>query len=229
MATTAGRAALVVVGLVLAGCGLIDESDLELGTSLQDSTEQLDRSSPDTGDQHEEPDTRDETASAPEPTELAPPDTVDVGPGTTFTDPQGTYEMNIDPIWIDQHGSFSADIEVWFIRPPSGGFAPNVSVLTQLIPDMELEEYLDLSVRQANVVLPDAEVVNRGIVQGTRDRLGFMEYRGTQAGNQVQFLAYFTVHGGKAVVATLTTSAHEFDATRSQVEPLLQTLHALAG
>ena len=47
-----------------------------------------------------------------------------------------------------------AEVEVWFVAEPDAGFVPNVNVLTQAIPAMELEEYLDLSVAQGTG--PDA-------------------------------------------------------------------------
>lgn len=145
---------------------------------------------------------------------------------STFVDPQGTYEIDVDPSWIAQHGAIAAEIELWFVGPPSGQLATNVNVLTQNAPAVDLRGYLDLSVENADLLLEDGEVVDSGIVQGTYDQLAFMEYRGVQAGNQLHFLGYFTVDQGTAVVATLTSTEDQFDQVRREAEPYLQTLRS---
>ncbi len=44
--------------------------------------------------------------------------------GTTFRDPQGSYEMTIDPGWSSRTGSVEPDVELWVVGPLRDGFTP---------------------------------------------------------------------------------------------------------
>lgn len=218
MANTAARAALMTVGLVLGGCGIIGESDdLDLGTAVPDV-----RSDDEGGGWRDGLTTTSERDTA---------STTTTGPSGgsegTFSDPQGSYELDVDPEWIPQHGSLTAEIEIWYLGRPRGPIAANLNVLTQLVPGVGLDEYVDLSVDNADLFIDEFELISAGITQGTRDELGYMEYQGTQGGHRLHFLAYFAVRDGMAVVATLTASVDEFTEARGEAEHYMQTLHAL--
>lgn len=211
MANVAGRAALLTVGLVLGGCGLVSESDdLDLGAAVPDVR-------PDGGGDDDDGGWRDSltTTSEQEAASTTIADRSGSERSGAFTDPQGSYELEVDPAWIPQHGSLAAEIEIWFLGRPRGPVASNVNVLTQLVPGLGLDEYVDLSVDNADLFIDEFELVSSGITQGTRDELGYMEYQGTQGGHRLHFLGYFAVEDGTAVVATLTASVDDFaDARR---------------
>jgi hypothetical protein len=63
--------------------------------------------------------------------------------GTPFSDPQGSYEIAVDRDWDPAHGTIVAEVEFWFVAEPDDAFAPNVNVLTQAVPGMDLQGYLD--------------------------------------------------------------------------------------
>lgn len=222
MANMAGRAALMTIGLVLGGCGLVGESDdLDLGTVVPETR----------SDGEDGAGWRDILTTTSE-QDTASTTTTGLSGGSeggVFSDPQGSYELDVDRAWIPQHGSLTAEIEIWYLGRPRGPIAANLNVLTQLVPGVGLDEYLDLSVDNADLFINEFELISSGITQGTRDELGYMEYRGTQGGHRLHFLAYFAVRDGTAVVATLTASVDEFADARREAETYMQTLHALPG
>jgi len=143
-----------------------------------------------------------------------------------FKDPQGSYEMKVDPTWDPQHGTIAAEIEAWVVGQPEGGFAPNVNVLTQRAPGLDLSEYLDVSVEQGPSLIADFELVERAVVDGTDQELGVLEYTGSQNSRSLHFLATIALRDGTAVVATFTAPRDVFDELRPDVEPFLLSLRA---
>jgi hypothetical protein len=146
--------------------------------------------------------------------------------GEVFEDPQGSYEIEVDPDWDAQHGTFAAEIEAWIVGDPQDGFAPNVNVLTQLAPGLDLSTYLDRSSEQGPSLIPDFELLNVDVVDGIGSDLGLLEYEGTQNGRPLHFLATVAVGDGTAVVATFTAPPDVFDESRGDIEPYLLTLRA---
>ena len=147
--------------------------------------------------------------------------------GELFSDPQGAYDLRIDPDWEANHGSFVAEVEVWFVGEPEDGFAPNVNVLTQQVGDADLTAYLDLSIDGAEQAIEDFRLVSREQRVGDRgDDLGVLDYYGSQDGRQFRFLQVIAVDSGQAIVATLTVPEGDFAGFRGEVEPYLLTLHA---
>jgi hypothetical protein len=145
---------------------------------------------------------------------------------TRFIDPQGSYEIDVDRDWEALHGTMVAEVEAWLVDEPDDGFAPNVNVLNQAIPAMDLVEYLDLSVTQAPAFISNFELVRLDVVEGTANELGVMEYTGTQNDLPMHFLATVVVSDPTAVVATFTAPAETFEQLRCEVEPFLFTLRS---
>jgi hypothetical protein len=143
-----------------------------------------------------------------------------------FEDPQGSYEIDVDPDWDAQHGTSAAEIEAWVVGESREGFAPNVNVLTLRAPRLDLSAYLDRSTEQASSVIPNFELFNSEVVDGTESELGLLEYTGTQNGQPLFFLATVAVRDGTAVVATFTAPPGAFHQSRDEVEPYLLTLRA---
>lgn len=146
--------------------------------------------------------------------------------GETFKDPQGSYELTIDRSWQANHGIVTAEIEIWAVGPAEEEFTPNVNILTQKAGGTDLDSYLDASLKTGNSLIADFALVNREVVDGTSgEKLGVIEYSGTQGDRRLRFLAVVTVGSGNAVVATLTTPVDSFAERRARVMPYLLTLH----
>lgn len=142
-----------------------------------------------------------------------------------FRDPEGMYEMRVDPGWVYQAGGFVDGVEFWFLGPPEGGFAPNVNALTQQTGGLSLADYLDLSVDQAPNLMANFELIDRAQVKGASGRLGVMEYTGNLTGGpRLHFLAVIAMTDGRAVVVTLTAPRKSFRDWRAEVEPFMLTL-----
>jgi hypothetical protein len=146
--------------------------------------------------------------------------------GQVFEDPQGSYEIEVDPDWEAHHGEIAEDVEVWVVGPSEDGFAPNVNTLTQAAPGVDLSEYLDISVEQGPSFVPDFELLDSDVVEGSESELGLLEYTGTQDDRPLHFLATVDVQDGTAVVATFTAPPGVFDESRGEIEPYLLTLRA---
>jgi hypothetical protein len=146
--------------------------------------------------------------------------------GKPFSDPEGTYELVVGPDWVPRHGTIAAEVEVWQVAEPADAFAPNVNVLTQVF-DGDLAEYLDLSIESGDTLIEDFRLIDRKVVEGTSgERLGVLEYTGSQQGRQLHFLQTIAVGSGTAVVATLTAPEDRASDLRGDVEPYLLTLRA---
>jgi hypothetical protein len=151
------------------------------------------------------------------------------GNSELFEDPQGTYEIAVDPDWVPNHGALVAGLEVWFVGETSpSGFGPNVNILTQDAPGVDLGEYLELSIQNAPALIQDFRLIDQGLIEGAAGQpLGIMEYEGLTSGQFLRFLGIFALKDGRATVATLTTPPREFDVIRFSVEPYLLTLRPI--
>lgn len=146
-------------------------------------------------------------------------------PGRVFEDPQHDYTMRIAPGWSDQSGLFVEEVEGWAVAPRADGFTANVNVLTQKTKTLDLQQYLDLSVRNAARALKGWKLVRSSVVRGSvGNELGRFEYLATVQDHDVHFVAVITVAKGHAIVATLSTSSAAFPALSRAVEPYLLTL-----
>jgi hypothetical protein len=149
----------------------------------------------------------------------------DATPATTaisFRDPQGTYTMNIDADWTETTGTAVKDVEVWKVASVDGGFATNVTVITQSTQGLDLAGYLTSSVDNIGAF----KLVGQKTVQDSNGNdLGLMEYSGLAAGG-LHYLAVIDVSNGQAVVATLTATEAAFVQARVDAEPYLLSLHA---
>jgi hypothetical protein len=161
---------------------------------------------------------------------FASPDasTTSVAEHEHFTDPQGTYTLEINPAWEARHGAFVAEVEMWAVGPRADDFTPNVNVLTQTIPTtMNLAEYMDLTIENGDAIIPGLEVVESRTIPGPAGRdLGLLDYTGTGDDGQLHFLQVIDLLHDHAVVATLTTTAETFADYRPQAESFLVTLQA---
>ena len=144
--------------------------------------------------------------------------------GTTYNDPEGSYAIQVDPKWEIQVGGLAQGIEVWFLGRVEGNFRPNINVLTQSAPGVNLDQYAQASVANAPQFIADFALVSQAQVDAPGGRLGMLEYTGSYQGRQLHFLAYFGVKNDRAVVATLTTPPISFTSWRGAIEPYMKTL-----
>jgi hypothetical protein len=158
------------------------------------------------------------TASGPQPTVS----------GTTFRDPQGAYTITVPDTWTENSGALGSEIEGWFVAPRAAEFSANVNVITQAVPGLDLEEYLDGSLDAAPKQMEDFRLVSRGFLTSTSgSRLGALEYTGRTSDRDLHFLVVFGVRNGHAVAATLTALPADFARLRGLTEPYLRTLALL--
>jgi hypothetical protein len=147
--------------------------------------------------------------------------------GVRFEDPQGTYTMTVDRHWIEHSGGIVAEIEAWQVAAPSNGFAPNVNVLTQSAPGVDLATYIELSIKNGRRLVQGFRLVRSEEITGTTGApLGVLGYTAQTGGRDLTFLAVVALRQGRAVVATLTAPTVSFADVRPRVEPFLLTLRA---
>jgi hypothetical protein len=144
--------------------------------------------------------------------------------GTTYDDPEGAYAIQVDPAWTINVGGFASGVEIWILGPAEGDFTPNLNLLTQAAPGMDLAEYAKASIQNAPKFIPDVSLISQSTVDGPSGQLGRIEYSGTVQSRSLHFLAYFGIRDGTAIVATLTTPVGSFETWRAAVEPYLATL-----
>jgi hypothetical protein len=147
--------------------------------------------------------------------------------GEVFLDPQGAYTMTISSDWSRMSGVADDDIEFWALDSSQVGFADNVNVLTQDAPDMDLDDYMDISAKN----MGGLQVLDQYTVVGTNgNELGVLESQGTPLGaatdTPIHFLTVVDVLDEVAIVATLSATPESFEARRSTAEPYLLTLQA---
>ena len=144
--------------------------------------------------------------------------------GTTYNDPEGAYAIQVDPAWEIQVGGIAQGLEVWFVGPAEADFRPNLNLLTQSAPGVNLDQYSKVSVANAPSFIPDFALVAQSQIDAPGGNLGVLEYTGSYQGRQLHFLAYYGVKNDRAVVATLTTPPISFASWRGAIEPYLKTL-----
>jgi hypothetical protein len=162
----------------------------------------------------------------PSPTSAVPSSTPSAAPGIgqLYEDPEGEYTIRVDPAWEINEGAFAEGIEFWFFGPPEDGFSSNLNVLTQRIGNMTLEEYTQVSIQNAPAQIDDFALIGVDQVRVDGVDLAIMDYTGTNSGQDLHFLAVFTVTEDRAVIATLTTPLASFESWREIVEPYMRTL-----
>jgi hypothetical protein len=146
--------------------------------------------------------------------------------GSKYTDPETTYTMIINPAWVERAGLTAEGVETWEVEGAKDGFAPNVNVLTEDAPGMDLAKFMSQSDD-----LSGMHVIQKATIKGANgNELGLVEYTGTvangSASRPLHFLGVVDVHDGKAIVATLTVDESSFAAERAKVEPYMRTLQA---
>ena len=144
--------------------------------------------------------------------------------GQVFEDPQGSYEIEVDPDWVAYHGTDAAEVEVWFVGESREGFAPNVNILTA--PGLDLSQFIDDVIEQTSSLMDDFELLDREVVDGIEAELGLLEFTASDSGRSVQILSTVAVRDGTAVMATFTAPPNVFDDLRREVEPYLLTLRS---
>jgi hypothetical protein len=147
---------------------------------------------------------------------------------SVFVDPQGTYEVDIDPGWSAAHGLLVAEIEMWFVAPARDGFRANVNILTQAAPGLTLSDYMDDTDRATEAA--GGSVHENEVRRGsTGNDVGVTVYDTEQGGAELRHLATVIVNDEVAVVATLTALRGDFDDRRAEVEAYLLSLRPLQG
>ena len=143
--------------------------------------------------------------------------------GVTFTDPQGDYTMEIDPSWESFNLGGVKEVEQWAVTAaPTDGFMPNVNVLTQSVPGIDLQEYIDLSLSN----LMGLTLVGTTTLEVDGSPMGLFEFVGVAPGStmSLHFLAIVVVADGEAILVTFTAPDPLFAELRPDIEPYMRTL-----
>jgi hypothetical protein len=166
--------------------------------------------------------------TSPADTTMSAPESESMPDGELFVDPEGPYEVVVNPEWVPSHGTLTVGVEVWAVEEP-GPFTSNVNILTQLIPSgITLEDYLQVSIDGGDAAISNFALLEEGIVTGPEGQpLAFMTYEGSPNGQRLGFLGVFALRDEEAVVATFTAPLDEFDELRTEIEPYLLTLRPL--
>ena len=146
--------------------------------------------------------------------------------GVAFVDPQGKYTIDVSSDWEARPGAILDPKEVWFVAAPDGGFRPNMNILDQEVPLVDLSTLMDASVEQ---LAAQFEVVDDWITTGTNgNQLGFVEYTGSlDSGGQkvaAHFLATMSLNKTTAVIATFASSESTFEDLYPMIESYMLTL-----
>jgi hypothetical protein len=194
----------LVAGLALAACS---SSGSDAGTELVTTTAPA------------------AATSSPDAVTLAP--TTVAGPdGDTFADPQGEYTIVTGPDWSDRTADASSGgIELWQVAPAANGFASNVNVVTEKVQGVDMDTYLDASIKNLGTLT----VIDTDVVAGADGReRGVVEYEGTVPGadRPFHFLAVIDLGETLAAIVTFTAEDAVFASLRTEVEPYLMTLRA---
>jgi hypothetical protein len=152
--------------------------------------------------------------------------------GKDFEDPQGEYTLVVGETWKKVAAPKAVrdlpgqkDAEYWTVGKADKGFTPNINIITQKTPGIDLEEYKQISEDQSEKT--KLKLVKSEITENADgDEIGIIEYTGdpTGSGKTAHFLATYAVKDDKAVVATLSTADSAFKKHRAKIEPLLLTL-----
>jgi ABC-type nitrate/sulfonate/bicarbonate transport system substrate-binding protein len=161
------------------------------------------------------------------PTTVAVATTLAGPAGDTFEDPGGEYSIVTGPDWSDRTSEAgSGAIELWQVAPAANGFASNVNVVTERTGGMELDPYIEASIKNLGTLT----VLSTEVVTGPdgRDR-GVVEYEGTVEGadRPLHFLAVIDVSDERAAIATFTAEEAAFAGLRTEVEPYMMTITAV--
>jgi len=150
---------------------------------------------------------------------------------TRFRDPQGAYSLEVDPQWQVPTSTAGANVETWYTQTGTEDFRDNVTIVSQPVGEVDLDQYLQLVIDQAPKSVDDFKLREFRVVTIPTEakatvpkQLGVVAYEGRKGNQTFGFFFVASVEDGKAVVATLTTDQDRFDDVRAKVAPYLMTL-----
>ncbi len=150
------------------------------------------------------------------------------GDGERFVDPEGFYEIELDPDWSPLSGARTAE-ELFAAGRPVGGLQPNLDIATARDADgLDESGYLE-TVLDALAGDDQLQVVDSGVITApSGNRLAYVDLTFHDGVAVIhQHVVIDTSHGTSAV-AVLTTPLRDFEEERAEAEPYLHTLHLTA-
>jgi hypothetical protein len=144
----------------------------------------------------------------------------------TYSDATYGFRIQYPRDWSEQAGA--AGSVVAFVSQPSGqsgGFRDNVNVLVQDLadPSTSLQQYTDLSIRQAPDLIDGFKLVSSGpdVLAGrSAERV---TYLGQSGNHDLKFEAIWLVERGRAYVITFTATRDTFDAVAPMAEAMIDS------
>ncbi len=118
----------------------------------------------------------------------------------------------------------------WTTGTGSDLFQDNLNIFVEEFngQDLELQQYVDLSVESLPALLPDAVFIDNEIIETVDGvEVAVLEYESPNAaGQQLRFLAVIAVGDDHAVTSTFASEADRFDEVVADVRPYLESLRA---
>jgi serine/threonine-protein kinase len=168
----------------------------------------------------------------------SPDDTGSVTQATGSPSGTTTSDGNLQRYESDEHG-FSlgypdgwtlqdlqdspADVALAADESAADGFAENVNVLVQQVPEgLTLDQYTQTS-KQGLETLQGFELGSEGSTNLGGESATWLEYEAVQQGVLLQFWQVWTVRGPKAYVVTYTGRGEGFDRFRMDVESIVRS------
>lgn len=139
----------------------------------------------------------------------------------------GKYSMNVAPDWVAMPNVLGPKFDAWQVAVAEDGFAPNVNVGVESALGLDLNGYLDATVKNAPAMLQDFVLHDRKIMRGpSGKKLGVLGYTAVSHGRTLHYLAATSLGSGHFATATLTAPEDRFARIRSKVEPYMLSLRA---
>ena len=139
--------------------------------------------------------------------------------------PHGKYSMNVAPDWVALRDVVGPKFDFWQVAVAEDGFAPNLNVGVESALGLNLNGFLDLTIKNAPAMLQDFAVRDRKIVRGpSGQRLGVLESTAVTHGQTLHYLSVTALGSGHFVTATLTAPEDRFTRIRTKAEPYMLSL-----
>ena len=136
------------------------------------------------------------------------------------------FRISFPPEWdFDQEGSMGTEFIIF--SPPGSlqdKFRENLNLVVQDVADMDLslQDYTELSVRQIETMLTDAEILSSSIGELNGTTYSDLVYKGSMGQMNLFFYQRYLLWNGKAYVLTFTTEQN----TKKEYLPIGESLMA---
>ena len=141
--------------------------------------------------------------------------------GDLFFDPDLDYVIVIPFEWDVATEDIPDGIEAWFVGQPSGGFQPNVNILSAPAGGFTLDDYINIGIQSLEDTLDDFVFIDSRVLERSNGpTLSVVEV----SGSGLQFRQYTFVENSTAVILTVTAPPDLFQGVVDEYELFFETL-----